>query len=167
MHVEVKNEDLKEFDNIVYINASDNSLSIGDVVAIKIKMQKVRPTKSCWVVSPEQWYLFVFTESFRSFGLLRELDLSLNGCCDMRFHPEAFPHLEVRWDLVVRGFYSSVSNPHVPSLADAFTTALLLPRSHCMSVDESHWLCMGRSRPMQSHCALWAVCSVGSVACVK
>ena len=162
MHVEVKNEDLKEFDNIVYINASDNSLSIGDVVAIKIKMQKVRPTKSCWVVSPEQWYLFVFTESFRSFGLLRELDLSLNGCCDMRFHPEAFPHLEVRWDLVVRGFYSSVSNPHVPSLADAFTTALLLPRSHCMSVDESHWLCMGRSRN-----ALWAVCSVGSVACVK
>ncbi|CAL8365070.1 unnamed protein product [Lota lota] len=58
----VKNEDFKEFDNIVYINASDNSLSI---------------------------------ESFRSFCLLRELDLSLNGCCDMRFHPEDFPHLEV------------------------------------------------------------------------
>ncbi|CAL8267582.1 unnamed protein product [Merluccius merluccius] len=34
-------------------------------------------------------------ESFRSFGLLRELDLSLNGCCDMRFNPEDFPHLEV------------------------------------------------------------------------
>ncbi|XP_030217858.1 X-ray radiation resistance-associated protein 1 isoform X2 [Gadus morhua] len=58
----VKNEDFKEFDSIVYINASDNSLSI---------------------------------ESFRSFGLLRELDLSLNGCCDMSFHPEDFPHLEV------------------------------------------------------------------------
>ncbi|KAK0136006.1 X-ray radiation resistance-associated protein 1 [Merluccius polli] len=58
----VKNEDFKEFDNIVYINAWDNYLSI---------------------------------ESFRSFGLLRELDLSLNGCCDMRFNPEDFPHLEV------------------------------------------------------------------------
>ena len=31
MHVKVKNEDFKEFDSIVYINASDNSLSIGDV----------------------------------------------------------------------------------------------------------------------------------------
>ena len=37
MHVEVKNEDLKEFDNIVYINASDNSLSIGDVALQTIK----------------------------------------------------------------------------------------------------------------------------------
>ena len=31
MHVKVKNEDFKEFDNIVYINAWDNYLSIGDV----------------------------------------------------------------------------------------------------------------------------------------
>ncbi|XP_056140195.1 X-ray radiation resistance-associated protein 1 [Lampris incognitus] len=58
----VKSEDLKEFDTVVCINASVNSLSLG---------------------------------SFSNFCSLRELDLSLNGLCNMIFNAEDFPHLEV------------------------------------------------------------------------
>ncbi|XP_051257232.1 X-ray radiation resistance-associated protein 1 isoform X1 [Dicentrarchus labrax] len=58
----VKSEDLKVFDNVAYIDASVNSLSL---------------------------------ESFSSFVSLRELNLSLNGLCNMTFQAADFPHLEV------------------------------------------------------------------------
>ncbi|XP_054481677.1 X-ray radiation resistance-associated protein 1 [Anoplopoma fimbria] len=58
----VKPEDLKAFDNVAYIDASINSLSLG---------------------------------SFSSFASLRELNLSLNGLCNMTFHAADFPHLEI------------------------------------------------------------------------
>ncbi|XP_031175907.1 X-ray radiation resistance-associated protein 1 isoform X2 [Sander lucioperca] len=58
----VKAEDLKVFDNVAYINASINSLSLG---------------------------------SFSSFVSLRELNLALNGLCNMKFDAADFPHLEV------------------------------------------------------------------------
>ncbi|XP_037604365.1 X-ray radiation resistance-associated protein 1 [Sebastes umbrosus] len=58
----VKPEDLKVFDNVAYIDASINSLSLG---------------------------------SFSSFVSLRELNLSLNGLCNMTFHAADFPYLEV------------------------------------------------------------------------
>ncbi|KAM7397917.1 hypothetical protein PAMA_005994 [Pampus argenteus] len=58
----VKPEDFKVFDNVAYIDASINSLSLG---------------------------------SFSSFVFLRELNLSLNGLCNMTFDAADFPHLEV------------------------------------------------------------------------
>ncbi|XP_068457490.1 X-ray radiation resistance-associated protein 1 [Clinocottus analis] len=58
----VKAEDLKLFDNVAYIDASINFLSLG---------------------------------SFSSFVSLRELNLSLNGLCNMTFHAADFPHLQV------------------------------------------------------------------------
>ncbi|XP_040907987.1 X-ray radiation resistance-associated protein 1 [Toxotes jaculatrix] len=58
----VKPEDLKVFDNVAYIDASINSLSLG---------------------------------SFSSFVSLRELNLSVNGICNMTFDAPDFPYLEV------------------------------------------------------------------------
>ncbi|KAM6911598.1 X-ray radiation resistance-associated protein 1 [Lycodopsis pacificus] len=58
----VKPEDLTVFDNVAYIDASVNSLSLG---------------------------------SFSSFVSLRELNLSLNGLCNMTFDAAHFPHLQV------------------------------------------------------------------------
>ncbi|XP_041657881.1 LOW QUALITY PROTEIN: X-ray radiation resistance-associated protein 1 [Cheilinus undulatus] len=58
----VKPEDLKEFINVAYIDASINALSLGD---------------------------------FSSFPSLQELNLSLNGLCNMAFDVVDFPHLEV------------------------------------------------------------------------
>ncbi|XP_030603145.1 X-ray radiation resistance-associated protein 1 isoform X2 [Archocentrus centrarchus] len=58
----VKPEDLEVFDNVAFIDASINSLSLG---------------------------------SFSSFVSLRELNLSLNGVCNMTFDAADFPHLEV------------------------------------------------------------------------
>nr|XP_020454410.1 X-ray radiation resistance-associated protein 1 isoform X2 [Monopterus albus] len=58
----VKSEDLTMFDNVAYIDASINSLSLA---------------------------------SFSCFGFLRELNLSLNGICNLIFHAADFPHLEV------------------------------------------------------------------------
>ncbi|KAM7374265.1 hypothetical protein PAMP_006933 [Pampus punctatissimus] len=58
----VKPEDFKVFDNVAYMDASINSLSLG---------------------------------SFSSFVSLRELNLSLNGLCNMTFDAADFPHLEV------------------------------------------------------------------------
>ncbi|XP_042354596.1 X-ray radiation resistance-associated protein 1 isoform X2 [Plectropomus leopardus] len=58
----VKQEELKVFDNVAYIDASINSLSLG---------------------------------SFSSFVSLRELNLSLNGLCNMTFNAADFPHLKV------------------------------------------------------------------------
>ncbi|XP_028451860.1 X-ray radiation resistance-associated protein 1 isoform X2 [Perca flavescens] len=58
----VKAEDLKVFDNVAYINASINSLSLG---------------------------------SLSSFVSLREVNLALNGLCNMKFDAADFPHLEV------------------------------------------------------------------------
>ncbi|XP_070774133.1 X-ray radiation resistance-associated protein 1 [Enoplosus armatus] len=55
-------EDLKVFDNVAYVDASINSLSLG---------------------------------SFSSFVSLRELNLSLNGLCNMTFQAADFPHLKV------------------------------------------------------------------------
>ncbi|XP_047463264.1 X-ray radiation resistance-associated protein 1 [Mugil cephalus] len=58
----VKPEDLKKFDNVAYIDASINYLSLG---------------------------------SFSSFTSLRELNLSLNGICNMTFDAVDFPYLEI------------------------------------------------------------------------
>ncbi|XP_039634222.1 X-ray radiation resistance-associated protein 1 isoform X2 [Perca fluviatilis] len=58
----VKAEDLKVFDNVAYINASINSLSLG---------------------------------SLSSFVSVREVNLALNGLCNMKFDAADFPHLEV------------------------------------------------------------------------
>ncbi|XP_040036816.2 X-ray radiation resistance-associated protein 1 [Gasterosteus aculeatus] len=58
----VKPGDLEAFDNVAYIDASVNSLSLG---------------------------------SFSSFMSLRELNLSLNGICNMTFHAAHFPNLQV------------------------------------------------------------------------
>ncbi|XP_068572560.1 X-ray radiation resistance-associated protein 1 isoform X2 [Cebidichthys violaceus] len=58
----VKPEDLTVFDNIAYIDASINALSLG---------------------------------CFSSFVSLRELNLSLNGLCNMTFDAAHFPHLQV------------------------------------------------------------------------
>ncbi|KAM6907152.1 X-ray radiation resistance-associated protein 1 [Xenentodon cancila] len=58
----VKPEDFKVFENVAYIDASINSLSLG---------------------------------SFGCFAALRELNLSLNGICNMTFDVASFPHLEV------------------------------------------------------------------------
>ncbi|XP_073335724.1 X-ray radiation resistance-associated protein 1 [Pagrus major] len=58
----VKLEDLKGFDNVAYIDASINSLSL---------------------------------DSFSCFVSLRELNLSLNGLCNMTFEAADFPHLQV------------------------------------------------------------------------
>ncbi|GAA6232269.1 X-ray radiation resistance-associated protein 1 [Lates japonicus] len=58
----VKPEDLKVFDNVAYIDASINSLSLG---------------------------------SFSSFVSLRELNLSVNGICNMTFDASDFPYLQI------------------------------------------------------------------------
>ncbi|XP_026228478.1 X-ray radiation resistance-associated protein 1 isoform X2 [Anabas testudineus] len=58
----VKPEDLKMFDNVAYIDACINCLSLG---------------------------------SFSSFVSLRELNLSLNGICNMTFDAADFHHLEI------------------------------------------------------------------------
>ncbi|XP_061595370.1 X-ray radiation resistance-associated protein 1 [Cololabis saira] len=58
----VKPEELKVFENVAYIDASINSLSLG---------------------------------SFSCFPALRELNLSLNGICNITLDVASFPHLEV------------------------------------------------------------------------
>uniref|UniRef100_UPI0037E99803 X-ray radiation resistance-associated protein 1 n=1 Tax=Semicossyphus pulcher TaxID=241346 RepID=UPI0037E99803 len=79
----VKQDDLEEFVNVAYIDASINSLSL---------------------------------ESFSRFGSLKELNLSLNGLCNMTTHAADFPLLEVL-DLS----YNSLS-------ADAILSIGRLPR---------------------------------------
>ncbi|XP_031724990.1 X-ray radiation resistance-associated protein 1 isoform X1 [Anarrhichthys ocellatus] len=74
----VKPEDLTVFDNVAYIDASVNSLSLG---------------------------------SFSSFVSLRELNLSLNGLCNMTFDAAHFPHLQVL-DLS----YNSLSSDDIVSI---------------------------------------------------
>ncbi|XP_078121963.1 X-ray radiation resistance-associated protein 1 isoform X2 [Sander vitreus] len=74
----VKTEDLKVFDNVAYINASINFLSLA---------------------------------SFSSFVSLRELNLALNGLCNMKFDAADFPHLEVL-DLS----YNSLSADNIVSI---------------------------------------------------
>ncbi|XP_034405820.1 X-ray radiation resistance-associated protein 1 [Cyclopterus lumpus] len=80
----VKPEDLKVFDNVAYIDASINSLSLG---------------------------------SFSSFVSLRELNLSLNGLCNMTCHAADFPHLQVL-DLSYNSLSADdiVSIGHLPHL---------------------------------------------------
>ncbi|CAB1333014.1 unnamed protein product [Coregonus sp. 'balchen'] len=58
----INTEDLLDFENVAYVNASDNSLTI---------------------------------EPFGKFPSLRELELSLNGLCNVTLNAEDFPHLEV------------------------------------------------------------------------
>ncbi|XP_010868777.2 X-ray radiation resistance-associated protein 1 isoform X1 [Esox lucius] len=58
----VKTEDLLDFENVAYVNASDNCLTI---------------------------------EPFGKFPSLRELELSLNGLCNVTLNTQDFPHLEV------------------------------------------------------------------------
>uniref|UniRef100_A0A6Q2XMX1 X-ray radiation resistance associated 1 n=1 Tax=Esox lucius TaxID=8010 RepID=A0A6Q2XMX1_ESOLU len=59
---QVKTEDLLDFENVAYVNASDNCLTI---------------------------------EPFGKFPSLRELELSLNGLCNVTLNTQDFPHLEV------------------------------------------------------------------------
>ncbi|KAJ3589951.1 hypothetical protein NHX12_007908 [Muraenolepis orangiensis] len=72
-----------------------------DLCSIDISEQRLHAVKHedlkefDHVVYIHAWDNSLAIESFRSFKLLRELDLSLNGCCAMRFDPEDFPHLEV------------------------------------------------------------------------
>lgn len=40
------------------------------------------------------------SDSFSCFVSLRELNLSLNGLCNMTFEAADFPHLQVRWHLI-------------------------------------------------------------------
>ncbi|XP_061754351.1 X-ray radiation resistance-associated protein 1 isoform X2 [Nerophis ophidion] len=58
----VKPEDLKAFDNVAYVDASINSLSLG---------------------------------SFGSFVSLKELNLAVNGLCNVTFDAIDFPHIQV------------------------------------------------------------------------
>ncbi|XP_070990624.1 X-ray radiation resistance-associated protein 1 isoform X1 [Oncorhynchus clarkii lewisi] len=58
----INTEDFLDFENVAYVNASDNSLTI---------------------------------EPFGKFPSLRELELSLNGLCNVTLNAEDFPHLEV------------------------------------------------------------------------
>lgn len=91
---QVKAEDLKVFDNVAYINASINSLSLGDYsyISCRFTFQKI----SCILQEVVTLRKCFSTGSFSSFVSLRELNLALNGLCNMKFDAADFPHLEVR-----------------------------------------------------------------------
>ena len=90
---QVKPEELKVFDNVVDIDASINSLSLGDYCIHHADFPSIRSCASCKHVSLRQC---VFTGSFSSFVSLRQLNVSLNGISNMTFQAADFPHLEVR-----------------------------------------------------------------------
>lgn len=78
------------FDNVAYIDASINSLSLGDYTSCRFTFNKIL---CLW----QKDVTFCFpTASFSSFVSLRKLNLSLNGLCNMTFQAADFPHLEVR-----------------------------------------------------------------------
>lgn len=85
----MKLEGLEQFDNIAYINASDNHLTLGNTFFFyKIYIGLYIHT---------QFSLFIFSplESFGRFPALRELDLSLNSLHNFEIHAEEFQRLEV------------------------------------------------------------------------
>lgn len=94
---QVKPEELEVFDNVAYINASINSLSLGEYACIHYPANFILASLCASFMKSYQRLSIVFVAgSFSSFVSLRELNLSLNEVSDLMFDAAAFPLLEVR-----------------------------------------------------------------------
>lgn len=88
----MKPEDLSLFENLLYVDASANSLSLGKKPSSSPLVCSHLSNLKLLLVS----LFFTPADSFSSLVSLRQLNLTLNGLCNMSFNADDFPHLQVR-----------------------------------------------------------------------
>lgn len=72
----VVHDDLKLFDNVAYVNASENELPFG--------ISKIRISETCF-----------FIDFGKNFPIVREIEMTLNLMNNLIISPTDYPHLEV------------------------------------------------------------------------
>ncbi len=90
---EVKGEDLALFDNVAYVNASENILPLGALLLLHTNytlQNSAEKENEAYMLSS-----FQFAEGFKNFPAIRELELPLNAVRNVKLKQEDFPWLEV------------------------------------------------------------------------